>query len=306
MAGGVITTGAHPKALWPGVHAFWGQVYNAYPAEYPDLYDWEDSDQAYEEDVPITGFGVAPVKAEGAPGSYDFETQGTPTRFTHIAYSLGWKVTYEELKSNKYETIANRRSKANAFSMNQTIEIVSASVYNDAFTGAVFTMYDGLSMVNPAHLNFTGGTFSNALTPGADLMEASLEDAVIQIMGFQTDRGLLAQFMPESLHVPRQEIFNAKRILGSVQQSGTNNNDINALRSMNVFPKGVKPNHFFSNPHAWFIRTNCPNGMTGFWREKPNLSKDNDFDTKNAKALAYMWFSVGCTDPRSILGSNGP
>jgi hypothetical protein len=112
--------------------------------------------------------------------------------------------------------------------------------------------------------------------------------------------------MPRSLHVAPQEWFNAHRILKSVLQPGTANNDINVLRATNAYPGGVKLNHYFTNPNAWFVRTNIPNGMTFFWRQKPTFSQDNDFDTKNAKAATYMRFSVGATDPRAIYGSNGP
>jgi len=306
MAGGIITTGSHPKALWPGVHAFWGQIYAEHQTEYTDLYTVLDSTRAYEEDVQITGFGLAPVKAEGASVSYDSEIQGFISRYTHIAYALGYKVTYEELRDNLYEQISMRRAQANAFSINQTIENVAAAVYNDAFTGSVFTHADGQALCSTGHLNTTGGTYSNALSPAADLSEAALEDMCIQIMGVQTDRGLLVSVMPESLHVARQEWFNANRILKSVLQPDTANNNINVLKATNAFPKGVKMNHYFTSPHAWFVRTNCPNGMQMFWRDKPEFDQDNDFDTKNAKAATYMRFSVGNTDPRGIFGSNGP
>jgi hypothetical protein len=144
------------------------------------------------------------------------------------------------------------------------------------------------------------------LSPAADLSEAALEDLTIQIMGTQNDRGLLINIMPESLHIPRQEYYNANRILKSVLQSNTANNNINVLKAVNAFPKGIKLNHYFTAPHAWFIRTNCPNGMQMFWRDRPMFDQDNDFDTKNAKAATYMRFSVGASDPRGIFGSNGP
>ena len=305
MPAGTINTGSHPKALWPGVHAFWGQVYAEHIKEYTDLFDILDSDQAYEEDVQITGFGLAPIKAEGASVAYDSEVQGQVARYTNIAYALGYIVTYEEQRDNKYEIISNRRAKANAFSINQTIENVAASIYNQAFNIA-YPVADGQALVSASHVQTTGGTFSNALTPAADLSEASLEDLTIQIMGTTTDRGLLINIMPTSLHIARQEWYNANRIMKSVLQSGTGNNDINVLKATNAFPGGIKMNHYFTAPHAWFIRTNCPNGMQMFWREKPVFSQDNDYDTKNAKASTYMRFSVGNTDPRGIAGSNGP
>jgi len=304
--GGVISTGAHPKALWPGVHAFWGQRYDEHPKEYPDLFDELDSEMAYEQDVMVTGFGLPNVKPEGGSVTYDSEIQGVVSTYPHIGYSLGYIVTFEEIRDNLYEKVSMNRAWANAFSITQGIENICAAIYNDAFLGQVFVGADGQVMCSSGHPNATGGTYSNALTPGADLMEASLEDICIQAMGLQTDRGLLISILPESLHIPRQEWFNANRILKSVLQPGTANNDINVLKATNAFPKGIKLNHYFTSPHAWFVRTNCPHGMQLFWRDHPLFDMDNDFDTKNAKASTYFRLSVGNTDPRGILGSNGP
>lgn len=306
MVAGVINTGSHPKALWPGVHAFWGQLYNAHPTEYTDLYTVLDSGMSYEEDVQVTGFGLAPAKAEGAPLSYDSEIQGPTQRYTHIAYALGYKVTFEELRDNLYEIVSRRRVQANQFSVSQTVEVVGAAIYNDAFTGAVFLSADGQVLCSTAHVNSTGGTYSNALSPAADLMESSLEDMGIQIMGATNDRGLKISLMMQSLHVAPSEWWNANRILKSVLQSDSANNNLNVLKATNAIPKGIKLNHFFTAPRAWFVRTNCPNGMQMFWRDRPMFDQDNDFDTKNAKASTYMRFSVGNTDPREIYGSNGP
>lgn len=306
MPGGIINTGSHPKALWPGVHAFWGQLYNAHPTEYVDLYDVLDSDKAYEEDVQVTGFGLAPAKAEGAPVSYDSEIQGPTQRYTHIAYALGYKVTFEELRDNLYEVVSRRRVQANAFSINQTVENIGAATYNDAFTGAVFLSADGQPLCSTAHVNSTGGTYSNALSPAADLMEASIEDMGIQIMQATNDRGLKISLMMQSLHVAPNEWWNANRILKSVLQSDSANNNLNILRATNAIPKGIKLNHFFTSPRAWFVRTNAQNGMQMFWRDRPMFDQDNDFDTKNAKASTYMRLSVGNTDPRGLYGSNGP
>lgn len=305
MPGGVISTGTHPKALWPGVHAWWGQNYAQHQTEYTDLYEVQDSSGAYEEDVQLTSFGLAPAKPEGAPMAYDSEGQGFISRYNHIAYALGYKVTYEERRDNKYEVVSNRRAAMNAFSINQTIENTAAIPYNDAFTGAFYTHADGLSLVNTAHINATGGTFSNQ-GASADLQEAALEDASIAIMGFQNDRGMMVSVMPNSLIIPRQKFFQANRIMKSVMQPDTNNNNINVLKATNAFPGGIKLNHYLTAPNSWFIRTNVPNGMNFFWRDRPDFAQDNDFDTKNAKAATYMRFSMGDTDPRGIYAVQGP
>lgn len=303
---GVITTGSHPKLLWPGIYTTWGQIYAEHMKEYVDLYEIKHSEKAYEQGVQITPFGLAPVKTQGASIAYDSEVQGPVTTYQHIAYALGYIVTHEELRDNLYKEVSTNRAAANAFSINQTVENVGAFLYNNGFVTTYFTTADGVALFSSAHVNTTGGTYSNILNPGVDLSEASLEDICIQIMGAQNDRGGLISIMPVSLHVSRQEYFNAERILKSVLQSNTSNNNINVLKAVNAFPGGCKVNHYFTAAHPFYVRTNAPHGMTFWWRDEPEFDQDNDFDTKNAKAATYMRFSVGCTEPRGIYASNGP
>lgn len=305
MIGGIITTGSHPKALWPGVKAWWGRTYNEHAEQWPMLFDQDTSNQNYEEDVQVTGFGLVPVKPENSGTVYTSEQQGFITRYVHLTYSLGYIVTKEELEDNRYEVVSKRRSGSLAFSFRQTKENVAANIYNRAFNSS-FTGGDGVSLLNTAHPNTSGGTFSNMLSVGADLSEASLEDLIIQIMGTTDDVGNLINIMPQRLLVPRQEWFNANRIMKSVLQPGTANNDVNVLKATNAIPGGIAMNHYFTAPHAWFIRTNCPNGMKMYQRVGITFEQDNDFDTDNAKAKSRERYSFLWTDPRGLFGSNGP
>lgn len=299
----VITSGAHPKALWPGIQAWFGRKYNEYPTQWTDLFDMETSDKMYEEDVEITGFGLAAVKAEGAATTYDTEAQGFTKRYTHVVYSLGYIVTKEELEDNLYEVVSKRRSQALAFSFRQTKEINLANVYNRAFT-STYTGGDGKELLATDHPSLAGN-WSNELATPADLSEASIEDLVIQIMGATNSRGLRIALQPQSLHVHRHNWFEANRILKSVLQNDTANNAINVLRAEGTFPKGIKVNQYFDDADAWFVRTNCPNGMKYLERRAMSFTTDNDFDTSNAKAKADERYSAGWTDPRALYGSDG-
>ena len=304
---GIITTASHPKALWPGIKEWWGQVYNEHQTEYTDLFDSETSSQNYEEDVQLTGFGLVPKKSEGAGVAYDSEVQGFVTRYTHIAYALGYIVTQEELDDNLYEQVSKRRSAALAMSFRQTKENIGANVYNRAFSGT-YLGGDGVALCSTTHPNTSGGTWANKPTIDADLSEAALEDAMVAIMGLQNDRGLLISVMPRSLHIARNEVFNAQRILHSSYQTGNANNDINVIKAGNYLPGGFKVNHYFTSPHAWFIRNDIPGktGMKYYERIGIRFDQDNDFDTMNAKAKGYERYSFGWTDPRAVWGVNGP
>lgn len=299
-----ITTGSFAKALWPGVNAWYGKAYNEYPVEWDKLFDKYTSRRNFEEDVGTSSFGLAVQKAEGAPVSYDTERQGFVTRYTHVVFGLGFVITREIMEDDLYDIVAQRRAQGLAFSMRQTKEIVGANVYNRAFNSS-FPGGDGVSLLNSAHPNVAGGTQSNVLAVASDLSEAALEQAVIDIQGFRNDRGLLIAVRPQSLIIHYSNEFDAHRILKANGRTGTDLNDPNALKDMGMFPKGVVVNHFLTDPDAWFIRTNVPNGMKYFERRADEFTTDNDFDTENAKFKATARYSFGWTDWRALYGSPG-
>ena len=299
-----ITTNSFAKALWPGVQSWYGKAYDEHNVEYTDLFDVQKSTKAYEEDVGISSFGMAAEKTQGGAISYDEENQAFITRYTHAVYGLGFIVTREMFEDDQYSVVGERRAKALAFSMRQTKETIAANVYNRAFTAA-YKGGDGLEMCSTAHLNYSGGTWSNELTTAADLSEASLEQACIDIMKYTNDRGLKISVMPKSLIIPSDLAFEAERILGTTYRVGTADNDINALKQMGKFPEGIKVNHYLTDADAWFIRTNSPDGMKMMERRAMEFAIDNDFDTENAKFKATERYTVGWTDPRGVFGSPG-
>jgi hypothetical protein len=298
-----ITTGTHPKALWPGIHAWWGRSYDEHLPEYPDLFEEDTSDKAYEEEVEITGFGLAPVKPQGQQIFYDTEVQGPVSRYTHVAYALGFIVTYEELRDDLYEVVSKRRAQQLAFSMRQTKENILASVYNNGFSGS-YLGADGVALFSTAHPTLSGNQ-SNLLTVAADMSEVAVEDLCIQIMQTTNNRGMKISALPQSLHCPPALFFDANRIYHSVLQNDTANNAINVLRATGVFPKGIKVNHYFTSATAWFIRTNIPRSIQYFERDKITFDQDNDFDTKNAKAACYERYSAYWSDFRGAFGTPG-
>lgn len=301
---GIINSLSFAKALWPGVNAWYGKAYDEYPVEWDKLFESFNSRKQYEEDVGISSFGLAVVKPEGSPITYDSEQQTFTTRYTHVVYALGFIITREIMEDDQYDVVGQRKAQGLAFSIRQTKEVVAANVYNRAFNSS-FVGGDNVSLINSAHPLFAGGTFSNQISTAADLSEAALEQAVIDIANFTNDRGLRIAVRPESLILPIQLEFEAERILKTERRVGTNNNDVNALRETGRFPKGIILNHYFTNPLAWFIRTDVQNGMKYFTRRADEFEMDNDFDTENARFKATSRYSFGWTDPRALYGSAG-
>lgn len=298
----VITSGAHPKALWPGVYAWFGAKYAEHGNQNAKLFDFKTSNKKYEELVEQTGFGLAPVKAEGSSTAYDSHAQGITSRGTNVAYSLGYIVTREEKADNLYEEVGMQRAGSLAFSMATTRNVVGANVYNRAFNSA-YTWGDGKELLATDHGSLAGDMANELATP-ADLSEASLEDITINIMDVKNSKGLQIALQPKCLIIPTALAYEAQRILKSLGQSNSANNDLNALNSMNVIPD-IVVNNYLTDSNAWFVRTNAPSGMCWFDREAVQFSKDEDFDTDNAKAKAYMRFTPLVGDWRGLFGSAG-
>lgn len=304
MAGsGVITTSAHPKALWPGVHAWFGRDYEEYEAEYTDLVDVETSDKAYEEEVESTGFGLATVKPQGTAVTYDTDSQGYTKRYTHVMYSTGYICTEEEIEDNQYEAVSKKRAGEVAFALRQTKENVVALLYIRAFTSG-YNGGDGVVLCSTSHPTIYGNQ-SNRLTANADISEAAIEDLCIQISQAKNARGLVMRLMPKTIHVSTWQAFDTARILKSVLQNDTALNAVNVLKAMNAIPGGIKVSHYFTSDSAWFIRTNVKHGMKLFQRRKVQFVRDNDFGSSNALAKGSERYSAGHSDWRATYGTPG-
>lgn len=304
---GVITTGNISRLLQEGVKNVFGQAYESHAVQWNMLFDTEQSRKAFEQDQQFEGFGLAPVKQEGAGVAYDSQQEGFAPKFPNLTYAKGFIVTKEAIADNLYN-LFDRRARALAFSMQQTKENVGANVYNRGFNSA-FLMEggDGEPLFSDAHINGPSDptTFSNQLATPAALTETSLEQLLIQINEATDPRGLRIALRGERLIVPPKLGFEAERILNSNLQNDTGNNAINAVRSTGMLPGGHMVNNYLTSDTAWFIKTNSPDGMKYFTRQEVDFDQDMDFGTSNARFKADERYSFGWTDPRGAYGSAG-
>lgn len=299
----VMTTGNHPKALWPGVKAWYGVEYNKHPKIWPQLFETRTSDQSYEEIVETTGFGLLAVKSQGGSISYDTASQGATSRFVNITYGLGYIVTMEELQDNLYEKVSNARASRLARSVYETEEVTHANVFNRAFNPS-YTGGDGKELLATDHPTMNGSQ-SNELATPSDLNEAAVEDLLTQIADATDSRGLRIMLKPMCLAVSNADQWEAIRILNSALRPGTANNDVNAIKHTGALSKGAVVNPYFTDPDAWFIPTDAPEGLLHFNRMAFKFDKDTDFNTKNALASVVGRYSHGHGDWRGLFGSSG-
>jgi hypothetical protein len=292
------------KELLPGLNALFGMEYKTHGEEHKQIFDTENSDRSFEEETKLSGFGAAPVKAEGAAMAYDTAQEAWTARYVHETYVLGFSITQEAVEDALYDKLSARYVKALARAMAFTKQTKAAAILNNGFSGGP-TYGDGKTLFATDHPLVSGGTNSNRPAVGADLNETSLEAATIQISGWTDERGLLITAKPKKLVIPPSLMFVATRLLETEGRVGTADNDINALRSNNVISGGYTVNHFLTDPNAWFVVSDVPNGLKHFVRSPLTTGLDNDFDTGNSRFKARERYSFGCSDPLGVFGSPG-
>ena len=300
-----ISRGQLVKELEPGLNALFGLEYKQYENQHAEIYVTETSDRAFEEEVMLSGFASAQVKAEGSGVSFDNAQETFTARYTHETIALAFSITEEAIEDNLYDRLASRYTKALARSMAQTKQVKAANPLNNGLpTADNFDAGDGVSLFNTAHPTIAG-SFKNTLTTQADLNETSLEQSMIDIAALTDERGLKIAAKAVKMIIPSALQFTAERLMKSSQRVGTADNDINALASMGMIPGGYTVNHYLTDTDAFYITTDVPNGMKHMERAPLTTKMEGDFDTGNVRYKARERYSFGVSDPRGIFGVEG-
>ena len=292
------------KELLPGLNGLFGLEYARYGEEHKEIYETETSERSFEEEVKLAGMSAAPVKNEGSALTYDSGQEAWTARYNHETIALGFSITEEAMEDNLYDSVATRLTKALARAMAYTKQVKGANVLNNGFDSN-FAGGDGVSLLSASHPLVNGGTNSNVPTTPTDLNETSLENAVIQIAAWTDEKGLLIAAKPKKLIIPSALQFVATRLLDTKLRVGTADNDLNALNNNGSVPGGYSINHFLTDPDAWFLLTDIPNGLKHFVRAAMKTDMQGDFDTGNVRYRARERYSFGFSDPLGIYGSQG-
>jgi len=294
------------KELEPGLNALFELEYKRYENQHAEIYTTESSDRAFEEEVMLSGFANADVKAEGQGISYDEAQETYTARYTMETIALAFAITEEAIEDNLYDRLASRYTKALARSMSNAKEVKGALPLNNGLVSvATFKTGDAVALFSTAHTCSTGPNVANTLATQADLNETSLEQSLIDIAAMTDERGLRIAAKGVKMIIPSANQFNAERLMKSQGRTQTADNDINAINSMGMIPQGYRVNNFLTDADSWYIITDVPNGMKMFSRTPLSTSMEGDFDTGNVRYKARERYSFGVSDYRGIFGVEG-
>lgn len=283
----------------PGLKKVFFNEYAEWPPEYPQFQNVETSKRSFEEKMLVAAFGTTQVKPEGTGTAFEDLTDRAPLRQTHVARSLGFRVTREAMDDELYGII-NQAPASLSRSVRQTKEIVGAAPLNNAFDSN-FLGIDGEELCHDAHPLLGGQTFDNKLT--SDLTPTAMRAALIAAEKYIDEKGLNIMIRIKHLAVPSDLMFKAREILGSQLKPFTSDNEINVLREQGLTSLVL---HFLTSTTAWFLLSDKRDHSLQFFdRITPTFEDADDFATGDALFKTYHRESSGFVHHYGIIGSDG-
>lgn len=279
-------------------------VYDQRKDEYKQIFkEMPGIARAYHEEPVMYGFGMAPELPDGQAVTYQAGGILFQKRYVYKVFGLAYALTKVLVEDGDHIRIGTTYAKHLAQSLIETKETNGANIVNRAYNGS-YLGGDGVSLGSASH-PIVNGTFSNILSVAAALSQTSLEQMLIQIRTNGVDNnGKKIRLMPLKLVVAPGNELQAEVLLNSVLRTGTNNNDINPVKSMGYLREAAVLSRMTSSTQ-WGITTDAPEGFKCLTRRKMEKSMEGDFETDSIRYKATERYDMGWTDPRCFFSTAG-
>ena len=249
----------------------------------------------------VASFGQVPIKAEGAPVTYEDLAAGFDATYQADTYELAFRTSKEALDDEQEEVVSDA-ARALGSSMNYTYDVDHANIFNNGFTSTTGSP-DGVALFSTAHPLIGGGTFQNRPTTDGDLSTAQLRVGLTDIANTKDDAGKIVHWRPKILLVPHGTKWLAMEMIGSELRADTADNALNAFKDDGLT---VVATPYLTDANSWFLLSEpTKHNVRTYWRERPNVLHDWDFETSSMKVKIRARWKRGWSDPRGVYGSSG-
>jgi hypothetical protein len=296
--------------LLPALRALIKENAKMHPPYGPQIYRQATSRRDIEQITGMTGMGGTVQIDEGAPMRYDDVKQTFPKTFRHAWWGLGFRVTKQMRLFDKWSQVQDMARQLGR-SRRDTLEILAAIPFNNAFSGGVHALPDGQPLCSASHpLVKAGGVVSNVASVSADLGVDALQLALTEIRLWRTHSGKRARIDPARIMVAPQAEFDLIETLniGSDMRPDTAENVTHAINHRIGYRRNLQPVvwDYLTDPDAWFILTDKEDTQAWwFTAESWNVTQDVDFDTRTLKNAGWEGFSYGFADWVGVWGNPG-
>lgn len=299
------------------VRSFYQEVSDNYRPVWSRVFQDMATDKAWVQDVSMGGLGAFKRAEEGEAVKYDTLVEGPASTYVLSKFHTGFALTEE---AEWYDTIwplLKNGTNAIAVSNIHSMEMICADLLNQGFVATKYIGGDGKALFAADHplLRPDAATVSGATSyrnrPEVDypVSEAGFEQAYIDVGGMTDESGFHSSVETDQVVIPRAQVFNTNRVLGSMGRVGTADNDANALKALGVLQKEPIVWKYLSSTTAWFIlnRSFAGPGLKCYRNRKADPTPKTWIDNATGDTLVRSRFAVapGWSNPRAVYGSPG-
>jgi hypothetical protein len=302
------TRGRFANEIVPGLFGIAIDSYTTKRSEgtWKDMCVQKTSKKAYEENTERSGLGVAQLKGEGAPVTYDTQIQGKKQKWVPSVYALAVRITEEAIDDNLYELNGGSdgsglkelfKDLGVAMAENEEIRMARFLVNGSATT--YHTARDDYALFYASHERLDGSTFSNTATT-TDLTYTAFWSEIIAAENQYDHRQNRIVYKVKNLWIPPQFERKALEIVKSTDRPDTANRAVNAYkasgRSINL-----KINPYLTDTDARYYQLDGP-GIIRFNNRKTRFAREKDFQTGDMMVKADQRWSAEINDVRCWYG----
>ena len=278
--------------------------YNERPMVYKKIFKTEKMNAKSQTYPHLGAFGLWQENQEGNNFNQDRFDQGQVASFEARRFDKSYDITWELVQDDLYNVMKGigkgGSAKGLGRSLRATEETDTANVLLNGFTNVG---YDGKALFATDHpLINSSKTVSNLIN--GVLNDENLKAALTLMRGQTDEAGIPIATRATQLVVCPELEFQAKAIVRSILQSGTNNNDVNTVPDLEIVvwdylndPSGVmKP---------WFIQDTTIDNLLFLRREEPIFGSKQLERRMDYNMYGYTRFDTGYCDWRGLVGSKG-
>ena len=303
------------KVVVPGLFSF---AMDSYRAQSEGDGDWKrvvsacgsvkTSRRAYEEAAYYAGLATVPGKGEGESIAYDDFVQGPTKRWTHRTFGLGIRITEELIEDSLYPDLPTEMeafTRELGKSAAETKTLLVFDIFNSGTVTTTHTAGDGLAIFSASHTSLRGSTWSNLLSPAADLSATTLQTALDAFENTRDDTGKPQMIKARNILVNPSNAWKAKELLNSAYDPESANNSINALKERNL---QLISSTYYTDTDAFTLMAEPPmsnGGLIFYDRRKVTFARDGDFGTGDALFKVTFRCAVEINKPNNLFHSAG-
>ena len=293
---GVLLTPIHKKIFFDS--------YNEVARKYPSIFKVEKmvkKDQTYPH---LGAFGLWTENQEGNNFNESDFGEGEVASFEAKRFDNSYRITWELMQDDQYNVMRGigkgGSAKGLGRSLRATEETSAANVIKNGFANVG---YDGKALFAKDHpLASSSATVSNLLN--LPLTDESLKIALTMMRTQVDEANILIAASAKQLVVCPELEFQAKAIVNSILQAGTNNNDVNTIPNLQVVVW-----EYLSDPTGatkpWFIQDTTIDNLLFLRREEPIFDSERLEGKMDYRMFGYTRYDVGYCDWRGLVGSKG-